>query len=405
MARPPLRTGLDRLLEQCGELRGRRYGVLAHSAAVSRDLVPIHLALARSGAEPARRLFAPEHGLYGVEQDMVASRDMRDPWTQVPVVSLYGDSKTSLKPDRRAFDGLDLVIIDLQDVGSRYYTYAATGVWTAEAALAAGCVVWILDRPNPLGGEVIEGNIRQAGYESFVGAFAMPVRHGLTLAELVRMVLRREGGDEALRVWPMNGWARSCDWAATGRPWVAPSPNIPTAQTAQVYPGGCLLEATGFSEGRGTTRPFELLGAPDLDAVALADALNARTLPGARFAPVLFKPQHQKHAGRACAGVQWFVDDPDVCRPYRCGVEILRVLHEAAPAAFAWRREPYEFESDRPAIDLLTGDSRFRTGLERNDPGGIDEWIAEWAGDEAAFRAARLPYLLYPEVEDERRVE
>ena len=193
VARPDLGTGLDRLLDQSGELRGRRYGVLAHAAAVSRDLVPIHLALARSGAEPPRRLFAPEHGFYGVEQDMVASRDMPDPWTRVPVVSLYGDSKSSLKPDRRAFDGLDLVVIDLQDVGSRYYTYAATGVWTAEAALAAGCEVWVLDRPNPLGGEVIEGNIRQAGYESFIGAFAMPVRHGLTLAELVRMALHARG--------------------------------------------------------------------------------------------------------------------------------------------------------------------------------------------------------------------
>ncbi len=396
-----LRTGLDRLLERTEQLRGRRYGLLSHSAAVSHELLPIHLALARSGAEAPRRLFGPEHGFYSIEQDMVASVNTVDPLTGVPIVSLYADSKDSLKPEKPAFEGLDLVIIDLQDVGSRYYTYAATGVWTAEAALAAGCEVWLLDRPNPLGGAVIEGNRRQPGFESFVGAFEMPVRHGLTMAELVLMALERRAGDEALRVWSLQGWSRSDDWESTGRVWVAPSPNIPTPQTARVYPGSCLLEATEISEGRGTTSPFELIGAPGVDAVALADELNARNLAGARFSPALFKPQYQKHSGRACAGVRWFVEDFSRLQPYRCGVEILRVLHRTAAGVFSWRRRPYEFESDRPAIDLLTGDSKLREALEGDDD--IEEWIAGWSNDEADFREARRPFLLYPEVENEGR--
>ncbi len=396
MSDSQLQTGLDRLLERTDRLRGRRWGLLSHAAAVSCELLPIHLALARSGAEAPRRLFAPEHGFYGTEQDMIASADMTDPWTGVPIVSLYGDSKDSLRPEPQAFAGLDLVIIDLQDVGSRYYTYAATGVWTAQAALAAGCEVWLLDRPNPLGGAVIEGNRRRPGFESFIGAFEMPVRHGLTMAELVLMALERTAEDKALRVWPMAGWSRADDWEATGRVWVAPSPNIPTPQTARVYPGGCLLEATEFSEGRGTTRPFELIGAPGLDAVALADELNACNLAGARFSPALFKPQFQKHSGRACAGVRWFVEDSSRLEPYRCGVEILRVLHRSASDVFSWRRQPYEFETDRPAIDLLTGDSELRRALAGD--GDIEEWIAGWSEDESDFREARRPFLLYPEV-------
>lgn len=390
-----IQTGLDRLLASPEKLRGRRYAVLAHSAAVARDLTPIHLALLRSGAEPPVRLFGPEHGFYGVEQDMVASEDAKDPWTGLPTISLYGDTKDSLEPDPGAFEGLDLLVIDLQDVGSRYYTYAATGVWSARAALAAGCEVWVLDRPNPLGGVQIEGNRRRPGFESFIGAFEIPVRHGLTLAELVLMALDREKDEAGLRTWEMRGWRRTDTWEDTGRLWVAPSPNIPTPATARVFPGGCLLEATEFSEGRGTTRPFELLGAPGVDAVALAEALEARKLPGARFQPVMFKPQFQKHAGRACSGVRWFVEDAARLEPYRCGVEIVRAFHEVAPEAFCWRRDPYEFEADRPAIDLLSGDTKLREALEGS--GDLDDWIDGWKADEAEFRERRAPFLLYDE--------
>lgn len=400
-----LKTGLDRLLDAKKELAGRRYGVLGHAPAVTAEMVPIHLALARSGAERPERLYGPEHGFYGVEQDMVASADVDDPWTGAPIVSLYGESKDSLRPAPEAFEGLDLLLVDLQDVGSRYYTYAATGVWAAQVALAAGCEVWLLDRPNPLGGEAVEGNRRRPGFDSFIGAFEMPVRHGLTMAELVLMALGEEAARPELLVWAMEGWSRDLLWQDLGRPWVAPSPNIPTPQTATVYPGGCLLEATEVSEGRGTTRPFELIGAPGLDAVALADRLNQAGLAGARFSPALFKPQFQKHAGRSCAGVRWFVEDASLLSPYRCGVEILRALKEVAGERFEWRRAPYEFESERPAIDLLSGDSALREALDGG--GSVDDWLATWPDDEAAFRSEREPFLIYPEPGNgaERRFE
>jgi len=387
------RTGLDRLLAQVEVLAGRRYGLLAHAAAVSRELTPIHLALARAGYPP-RILFGPEHGFHGVEQDMVAAGDGSDPWTGAEIVSLYGADIKSLRPPASAFADLDLVVLDVQDVGSRYYTYAATAAWVCAAALEAGCEVWVLDRPNPLGGEIVEGNRLREGFESFVGAFPIPVRHGLTLAELLRLEARRHDWDEgALRIWRLDGWRRDQDWAAIDRPWIAPSPNMPTPETAQIYPGLCLIEATTLSEGRGTTRPFQLVGAPDLDPLAAAERLNALGAQGVRFVPTRFRPQFQKHAGENCGGVEIVVTDRHVLRAYECGVRLLETLHELLPNGIEWRREPYEFVGDRPAIDLLTGDSSFRDSLESGSRSTV--WLASWAEDEAAFRDQRESILLY----------
>lgn len=388
-------TGLDRLLADPSRLAGRRYGLLAHGASVTRDARPIHRALAASPAGAPAALFGPEHGYYGIEQDMVASESQRDPWTGAPIVSLYGDSEASLKPCPCAFAGLDLLVIDLQDVGSRYYTYAATAVWAAEAALAAGCEVWVLDRPNPLGGEVVEGNLLEPGYESFVGAFRLPVRHGLTLGELVRLEARRRGWAQEPEVWTMEGWTRGMSWAETGLPWIAPSPNMPTLEAAVVYPGGCLVEATELSEGRGTTRPFQLTGAPGLDPVALADAMNGLELPGIVFLPTYFRPQFQKHTKKVCGGVELVVTDADAFRSYHAGVELLAAIRRLAPEVFAWREAPYEFVADRPAIDLLTGGSDCREAIDSGS--GLADWIATWPADEAAFREERREILLYPE--------
>jgi uncharacterized protein YbbC (DUF1343 family) len=394
--RPAVRTGLDRLLADPGRLAGRRYGLLAHGASIAADLRPIHLALAASPAGPPAALFGPEHGYYGVEQDMVAAAGGSDPWTGAPLHSLYGDSEASLRPYPGAFAGLDLLVVDLQDVGARYYTYAATAVWAAEAALAAGCEVWVLDRPNPLGGEVVEGNLREEGYESFIGAFRLPVRHGLTLGELVRLEARRRGWGAGLEVWRMDGWRRAMLWEETGLPWIASSPNMPTPATAAVYPGLCLVEATELSEGRGTTRPFLLVGAPAVDPPRLVARLEAAALPGVAFVPTYFKPQFQKHAGAVCGGVELVVTDRAALPAYRLGVELLRALAEAAPEAFAWRAAPYEFVSDRPAIDLLAGSDACRRGIE-GDRGLLEEWIAAWPADEAAFREERGEILMYPE--------
>ena len=387
-------TGLDRLLSEPGRLSGRRFGLLAHGASLTRDLVPAHLALQRAGFTPGA-LFGPEHGYYGVEQDMVPAADARDPWTGAPILSLYGDAEASLRPSPTAFAGLDLLIVDLQDVGARYYTFAATAVWAAEAALAAGCEVWVLDRPNPLGGEVIEGNLPEPGCESFVGAFALPVRHGLTLGEIVRLEARRRGWTGRLEVLALDGWRRSMLWPDVGRPWIAPSPNMPDFATAILYPGLCLIEATEVSEGRGTTRPFRLVGAPEIDPLALAKRLAAAAVPGVVAVPTYFKPQHQKHRGAACGGVELVVTSAEKLPAYRLGVELLRALRDCAPAACAWRSAPYEFRSDRPAIDLLTGTAACRRALEQGH--GLERWIASWAADEATFRAARRPALLYPE--------
>ena len=304
-------AGLDLLLGDVGQLGGRRYGLLAHGASVTADCVPAHLALAAAAAPPAR-LFGPEHGYYGVEQDMIPSASQRDPWTGIDIVSLYGDDERSLLPRREAFAGLDLLLIDLQDIGTRYYTYAATAVWAAEAARAAGCEVWILDRPNPLGGEVIErrygelieGNLPRPGFASFVGAFRLPVRHGLTLGEIVRLEARRRQWGREPKVIEVMGWRRGDLWPATGRPWIAPSPNMPTYETALVYPGLCLLEATEVSEGRGTTRPFLLFGAPGLRPTALAEALAPLAEMGVAALPTYFRPQFQKPLARSALRVR-----------------------------------------------------------------------------------------------------
>ncbi|MEM6792790.1 MAG: DUF1343 domain-containing protein [Acidobacteriota bacterium] len=393
---PPIWTGLDRLIRDSGSLAGRRYGLLAHGASITEDLRPAHLALAASKAGPPAALFGPEHGYYGVEQDMVASADERDPMLGVPTLSLYGESEETLKPDPAAFEGLDVLVIDLQDVGSRYYTYAATALWAAEVALASGVEAWILDRPNPLGGSAVEGCSRGEGFESFVGAFDTPVRHGLTLGELARLEGKRRGWpEEGLRVWTLGGWRRTMLWRDLGRPWLAPSPNMPTPEIALIYPGACLLEATTLSEGRGTTRPFALLGAPGIDARKLFEILEARRFAGLRFLPTYFRPQFQKHAGEVCGGVEVVITRPREVRAFRWGIELIRLVREHFPEAFAWRAEPYEFVSDRPAIDLLTGGDAYRLALEEGDSEALDAWLYTWRSDEAAFRRERQSILLY----------
>ena len=391
-----IRCGLDRLLDDAGHLKGRRYALLCHQASLSRNGLHAHLAL-RAVQSPSA-LLGPEHGFYGVEQDMVASRHERDPWTGCPVISLYGDDPSSLRPLPEVFDGSDLLVIDLQDVGARYYTFAATAVWAAEAALAAGCEVWVLDRPNPLGGVEVEGNLLDLEFSSFVGAFRMPQRHGLTMAEIVLLEARRRGWDNgSLVVYEVEGWRRDQLWRETGWPWTAPSPNMPTPETADLYPGLCVFEATTVSEGRGTTRPFQLLGAPGVDAPALADRcrerLEAAGLGGVSLAPAMFRPQFQKHAGAVCAGVELRRTGAGALRPVRLGFELLLAFREVLGPAFGWRRAPYEFVSDIPAIDLLAGTDRFRLGLDSTD--GIERWYADWQEDQSEFRAERESVLLY----------
>ena len=388
-----IRTGLDRLLQQSEKLRGRRYGLLSNLAARAASLEPIHLALARRGIESPQRLFGPEHGFYGVEQDMIASTDDIDPWTGLDIVSLYGATSDSLIPPASRFEDLDLLVVDLQDVGCRYYTYAASAIWAAAVALDQGCEVWILDRPNPLGGVAIEGNLPRNDLRSFVGAFSLPPRHGLTLGELSRLEARRSNWPDGLKIWEVEGWKRNLLWSDTGIPWTPPSPNLPSLECTLLYPGLCLVEGTELSEGRGTTRPFQLVGAPGIDPIALAEALSGRELPGVDFVPTYFRPQFQKHAGQLCGGVEVRVTDGRKLRPYLCGVELLFAAKSVSPERFAWRQQPYEFVSEHPAIDLLTGDVCLRNAV---DDGTLpSDWIESWRDDETAFREECSTVLLY----------
>jgi uncharacterized protein YbbC (DUF1343 family) len=386
-------TGLEVLLaEELPRLRGRRLGLLAHPASVDRELRHAADLLVQPGLD-LTRLFGPEHGIRGEAQDMIGVDTELDPRLGIPVHSLYGSTVESLRPTAEVLDRLDLLLVDLQDIGSRYYTYVWTALLAIEACARAGVETWILDRPNPLGGELVEGPGIEPGFTSFVGWHPVPVRHGLTIGELTRLAAAELGVGQGLRVVSMRGWRREQLFDETGLPWVLPSPNMPTLDTALVYPGGCLVEGTSLSEGRGTTRPFEIVGAPYLDRTALADALRAERLPGVRFRPLSFRPTFGKHAGQVCGGVQLHVTDRRAFLSLRTGVALLRAVSRLSPAGFGWREKAYEFVVDRPAIDLLAGGDWLRRGLAAG--ASLDELCAGWDAEEQAFAERRAQYLLY----------
>ncbi len=397
-----VQTGLDVFLEEgIGRLRGRRVGVLCHPASVSSRLVHIIDALAATDVQ-LTRLFGPEHGIRGEAQDMIGVEGNRDPRTGIPVTSLYGESFESLAPSAAELADVDVLLVDLQDVGSRYYTFIWTMALCLQSAARAGVSVLVLDRPNPIGGLAIEGGEVAPWAESFVGLGSVPVRHGLTIGEVARLVqagIPWDGGrfakplDCDVQVVAMRGWRRSDFFDTTGLPWVFPSPNMPTVDTALVYPGLCLLEGTNISEGRGTTRPFEIVGAPFVDGYRLADCLAADQLPGVCFRPLSFRPTFHKFAGQVCGGVQLHVLDRVAFRPYLTGVAILRALRALAGESFRWRTEKYEFVSDHPAIDLLTGGDAIRKGIDAG--ASLDELRTTWRSAEDAFGDRRRDSLVY----------
>lgn len=387
-----VQPGLERLAGgDAGQVRGARVALLAHAASVARDLRPPARVLERAGAQVVR-LLAPEHGLSGA-QDMVAVDDLRDALTGLPVVSLYGATEDSLTPRPEVLADVDLLVVDLADVGARYYTYAATAVRALPVAAAAGLRVIVADRPNPIGGETVEGAALDPRFRSFVGELGVPQRHGLTVGELCRWAVRERRLDVDLAVVPAPGWRRGQWWDETGLPWVLPSPNMPTLDTAAVYPGSCLLEGTNLSEGRGTTRPFELVGAPWIDPGQLAGRLAREDLPGVAFRPTLFVPAFQKHAGTVCGGVQLHVTRRQDFRPVLTGLAVVAAARALDPERFRWRTETYEFVSDRLAFDLLAGTSAWREALEAGVP--PTEIARAWPADEQHFRDAREEVLLY----------
>ena len=386
-----MRTGLDVLLrDRLSLLRGRRLGLLAHQASVNGRLD--HAAVLLRDVRSARltRLFAPEHGLWGAAQDHAPIAGARDPVTGLAVASLYGRRR---EPTPAMLAGLDALIVDLQDVGSRYYTFVWTTALAMRACARAGVEVIVLDRPNPIGGTVVEGNVPDPAFASFVGLDPLPARHGLTIGEAARWLALAHGLRPRLTVVEMRGWRRRMLWEDTDVPWVPPSPNMPTPDTARVYPGGCLFEGTNLSEGRGTTRPFEWVGAPYLDAHAYAEALGEQRLPGVQFRPARFTPTFHKWAGRLCGGVQIHVTDRARFKPFATGLSVIATARKLGRRRFAWRRPPYEFERRRLPIDILLGTDRIRRAVERGRT--VNEVERDWAGDLAGWKRRRLPALLY----------
>jgi len=388
-----LESGLDVLLREArtgGEhaalLAGKRIGLVTNMTGVDQKLRSnVDLLAAHSGWTLAA-LFGPEHGVRGDAQAGVAVDNARDAATGLPVYSLYGKTH---EPTPEMLAGLDLLVFDIQDVGARFYTYPYTLASVLRAAKREGMTVVVLDRPNPIGGILMEGPVLEPDqYASFVGMFPIPIRHGLTIGELALLFNQEYGINAQLHIIPMTGWQRDDDaFSPDALPWVMPSPNMPTPETALAYPGTGLLEGTNLSEGRGTTRPFEIIGAPFVDAQRLADALNAHNLPGVRFRPLRFTPTFSKHAGESCGGVQLHITGRQAFRPVRTGIALLLALQQLYPDEFAFN------PGEPPFFDRLVGNGWLREAIVQQQPLASIE--ARWQKELTEFKTRRARYLLY----------
>ena len=383
-------SGLERLLDRPEPVRGLRIGLVANPSSITPGLEPAASALRSRRGVRLAALFGPEHGIAADAQDLVEVGHSRDRETGLPVYSLYGETRV---PTPQMLGGVDAMVYDVQDVGSRYYTFVYTMLHVMEACAREGKRVVVLDRPNPIGGDAVDGNVLDPEYRSFVGMHPLAVRHGMTAGELALLFRGELSLDLDLHVVPMRGWRRPMAYEDTGLPWVLPSPNMPTLDTAYVYPGGCLVEGTNLSEGRGTTRPFELVGAPWLDGRALARSLDRERVPGCGFRAATFVPTFQKHAGLVCHGVQVHVTDR---RLFPAFLAYLLLVHHARrqdPRRFAWRDPPYEYERVRRPFDILCGTDRIRKAIEA----GVSprRLAASWRKERAAFRKRRARFLLY----------
>ena len=385
-------TGLDLALKGWPkDLKGARAGLVAHPASVDHRLEHAVDIFRQSKQFRLTAIFGPQHGIHGQTQDnMIEWEGFRDPATGLPVYSLYGKTR---KPRSEMLADIDVLVIDLQDVGSRYYTF----IWTMDLCMQAcsetGKTVLVLDRPNPINGRRIEGPVLKPELSSFVGLKPLPVRHGMTIAEIGNYLHHTYHPGLDFRVIPMQGWKRKSWFDQTSLPWVMPSPNMPTPDTALAYPGMCLFEGTNISEGRGTTRPFEIFGAPFIHSDTIVKMLREFKLPGVVFRPLSFQPTFQKHANTLCNGAQIHVTDREKFRSFKTGVAILKAIHNTYPRDFKWNQPPYEYEEINLPIDILAGTSRLRKEIESwTDLDSMEQW---WKEEAKEFEKIRKKYLIY----------
>jgi uncharacterized protein YbbC (DUF1343 family) len=372
-------------------LTGLRVGLVCNPASIDSHFEHVIDRFRREEGVTIAAVFGPQHGFRAdVQDNMIETAHARDPRRGVPVYSLYSETR---EPTAEMLRGIDALVIDLQDIGARIYTFIYTMANCLRAGRKHGVPLVVCDRPNPIGGLQIEGPVLERGFESFVGQFPIPMRHGMTIAELARWFNDHEQIGAELRVVPMEGWTRDMYFDDTSLPWVMPSPNMPTLDTAIVYPGTVLFEGTNASEGRGTTRPFEIIGAPWVNPDTFTDRLNACGLPGVHFRPVVFEPTFQKHARETCGGCQIHVLDRARFRSVESGVALLAECRHADPTSFRWRQPPYEYEKDRLPIDILAGSAQLRQQIDAGVPAG--EVAQSWVPAVEEFRKVRQKFLLY----------
>ena len=387
-----VKTGLENLIANPpGWAKNGRLGLVANQASIGPGYKHASQMIFRAFPGRLKKLFGPQHGFAGEKQDnMVESDHGLDAASGLPIYSLYGETR---KPTPEMLSGLDVLLVDLVDIGTRVYTFAQTTALCMEAAAEAGIKVAILDRPNPIGGLEVEGNPLKPDCASFVGMFPIPMRHGMTMGELARYMADRMEKAPDLEVVPVSGWNRSAYFSETGLPWVLPSPNMPNPVTAWVYPGQVIWEGVNISEARGTTCPFHLCGAPFIEPHTLTEALKQKGLEGAHFRAASFEPTFHKFKGRICGGVEIHPFDPRTFKPYLTTLTILEILLDLYPGRVTWNPPPYEYEYERLPLDLILGDRAVREGLEAGRPAA--ELESEWMPELDRFRTERQNYLLY----------
>jgi uncharacterized protein YbbC (DUF1343 family) len=387
-----VKLGIDNLRDKgFGILRGERVGLVVNPASVDSGLRPTADIVLREKRVCLMALFGPQHGIRGETQaNMVEWEGHRDPHTNLPVLSLYGKRR---KPTREMLREIDALVFDLPDVGSRYYTYIWTMALCMQSCAECGKHFVVLDRPNPINGVSLEGPVLSPDFSSFVGLYPIPVRHGMTVGELALMFNKEFNIGCNLEIVPLIGWDRKKWLDETGLQWVMPSPNMPTLETATVYPGLCLLEGTNISEGRGTTRPFEIFGAPWITPHDLLGALDQETLGGVAFRPVHFTPTFDKWMGELCGGLQIHVLDRDRFPPFFTGLAIIRAINRLYPDQFGWKGPPYEYEEVKLPFDILVGSDKLRLAIEKGE--SLQTMRDGWIRDLEGFGEVRKQYLLY----------